>query len=534
MFDNFEYGLAAKEYEKDRSEGKTSNKQLENLAFCYLVLNDANNGLTLSESLIKNGSSLVELWYWKAHFQRELKLYNQAVESAVKYLELGGQNLPLKFKESCYILENTPEFIEGTITEFSQNDGKSNMIQFSDNTSVYYFETGLDSLSNELGFADGKEPNAELLLMKPYLFENDKFSEWVVLNENGGKDFSVNSIQFDPERKRVYFSATQPGTNDELKIVSHIYTASLDQTGMVITDFEPMKFSGFEDSSSCAHVTLSADGSTLVFSKLQKGKDDADLWYSTLSGNEWSSAKPISGINTLGNELFPSFSGDSLFLFSSDGIIGYGGLDVFSVAYNGSMDNFKEDEIDRLPLPLNSVSDDFWLSYLNTDSLVINSNRSGGKGEDDVWSFRKPIPIIETEPLPDPEPVKPEFDLDAFLKECNSKKVFFAFKDGVTSEQFDYVEKLKELIDEGYKFNIQVTGYADARGTTAKNYEMGLKRAESVKTNLISRGIPTEILKVVSIGSTKIENRCQTQWVECTEEEHKVNRYVQLTITKVE
>jgi outer membrane protein OmpA-like peptidoglycan-associated protein len=276
----------------------------------------------------------------------------------------------------------------------------------------------------------------------------------------------------------------------------------------------------------------------IVFSKLLKGRADADLWYSTRSGADWSIPKLIPGINTLGNELFPSFIGDSLFTFSTDGIIGYGGLDIFSVPFKGEWMDITEKEIKRLPLPLNSVGDDFWLYNLTVDSLVLNSNRTGGKGEDDIYSYRKPIPEVVPEPEPEPvveiTPVKPTFDIDAFLKDCNSKRIYFAFKDGATEEQFDFVDKLKELIDEGYKLKIQITGYADARGTTAVNYEVGMKRANYVKNSLIQKGIPGNILKTVSMGSTKIENKCRTQWIQCTEEEHRQNRYVQLTISKAD
>jgi len=68
------------------------------------------------------------------------------------------------------------------------------------------------------------------------------------------------------------------------------------------------------------------------------------------------------------------------------------------------------------------------------------------------------------------------------------------------------VKKLNEL--EEYKFNIIVSGYADARGTALANYNVGLRRTEPVKANLVSWGLKLESMKFISLGSTKIENRC--------------------------
>lgn len=528
LYDNFEYSDASLEYEKARDLGVLDEKHAVKLAFCYFVDNNAPLGFHLCDSLLKMGVNEIELNYWKAHFERELTNYDAAINSADKYLALGGKNLPLKFKESCYMLQNTPEIIEGSTTPFIQNDKKANIVQFIGKEPIYFYENGLDSLGQDIGFADGKGLQAEALLMRPYLMKNGNLKEWEIIHENG-KTLTISSIQFDSIRNEVFFSAAFPINNDVIAGTPHIYTAKISTLGETITTFKPWKYAGFEDTSACSHIAMTSDGENMVFSKLTSVKKDADLYFSHRIGTDWSTPIPIPEINTLGNELFPTFIGDTLFSFSSDGIIGYGGIDIFYFPFDPEWKSVEQ--VLRMPLPINSTRDDFWMNQISKDSIVLNSNRLGGSGDDDVWSFNVPIKIPEPEIVL--EPVLPIFDIDSFLRVCNSKRIYFGFNEGMTIQEFDFIPKLRELIDQGYKFSILITGYADARGTTQINYNVGMNRAESTKKNLISRGIQSDIMKAISMGSSKIENKCKTSKIPCSEKEHQPNRYVQLTISRV-
>lgn len=536
LFENFEFSQAAEMYVNEGSKSKLGVEQIERLAYCYFIENNAEPGLSLVDSLIKEGSPNTEFWHYKAHFERELGKFEDALRSAEKYLELGGEKMPLKFRESCYIHMNTPEYIEGELLNQPINDKKINSINYIGSTPVYFYEIGVDSLGNNIGLASGKGITAQMLLMKPFLEQNGKMEEWKLVEEPG-KELSVNSIQFDGASKKVIFAASMPSTNDPMLLMTHIYEAEVAEIGSAITSFKPWKYAGFEDSSACAHVSLSGDGNTLVFSKLLKGRQDADLYFSQKSNGEWSVPVPVPGINTLSQEIFPGIQGDSIMYFSSDGHIGYGGLDLFSIPFSS---DWSHDTLTRLPLPINSTSDDF--NYrsgsVGSEALFV-SNRRNGKGDDDIWSFKLPKVII---PEPEPvievvevkEPEKPTFDLDGFLKDCNSKRIYFAFNQGALEEKFAFVEKLNELEKEGYRFSITVTGYADARGTVPANYQVGLRRAEAVKKDLIARGIEANSMKCVSMGSTKIENRCKNPKIQCSEEEHRQNRFVQLSIMIVQ
>jgi outer membrane protein OmpA-like peptidoglycan-associated protein len=63
-------------------------------------------------------------------------------------------------------------------------------------------------------------------------------------------------------------------------------------------------------------------------------------------------------------------------------------------------------------------------------------------------------------------------------------------------------EVAKALSDQGYK-GILVEGHTDSRGKASDNDTLSLKRAESVRTHLVSRGIPSEKIRATGLGSSR-------------------------------
>ncbi len=138
---------------------------------------------------------------------------------------------------------------------------------------------------------------------------------------------------------------------------------------------------------SVGHPTLSSDGKTIYFaSDMPGGKGGVDIYKATKdSSGKWANAINLGDkINTEGNEMFPFIHESGLFFFSSDGRPGLGGLDIFAT----EIKNNRIGKIINLGNPVNGAKDDF--------SMVLNdaktkgyfaSNREGGKGDDDMYSF---------------------------------------------------------------------------------------------------------------------------------------------------
>jgi len=141
------------------------------------------------------------------------------------------------------------------------------------------------------------------------------------------------------------------------------------------------------DDFNTAHPTLSKDGNTLYFASDRPGGfGNSDLWKVTVNGNGYGVPQNLGpGINTEGRETFPFINSNDELYFSSDGRIGLGGLDVYGV-------KLKEDgsfyEVQNIGEPVNSNTDDFayYIDY-KTKQGFFSSNRTGGHGNDDIYSF---------------------------------------------------------------------------------------------------------------------------------------------------
>jgi outer membrane protein OmpA-like peptidoglycan-associated protein len=63
-------------------------------------------------------------------------------------------------------------------------------------------------------------------------------------------------------------------------------------------------------------------------------------------------------------------------------------------------------------------------------------------------------------------------------------------------------EVAKALKDQGFK-SILVEGHTDSRGNASANEELSFKRADSVRTHLVSQGIPADKIRATGLGSSR-------------------------------
>jgi peptidoglycan-associated lipoprotein len=130
---------------------------------------------------------------------------------------------------------------------------------------------------------------------------------------------------------------------------------------------------------------FSRDGSTLFFaSNREGGFGGTDLYAATRNRRgQFSRVRNLGPIiNTAGNEMFPHMAEDGRLYFSSNGHPGMGGLDIFVVnRVDGRL------KVENLGAPVNSSDDDFGIYFYDPSKGFFTSNRQGGKGDDDIYTF---------------------------------------------------------------------------------------------------------------------------------------------------
>ncbi len=152
-----------------------------------------------------------------------------------------------------------------------------------------------------------------------------------------------------------------------------------------------------EDSATVGQPSLSADELTLYFvSDMNGGQGGKDIWMTSFDKKTKAWGAPVNlgnKINTAEDDMFPYITSDNTLYFSTKGRIGMGGLDIFMSKLS---DGVWSDPV-NMKYPVNTSADDFSFVIDETtgDRGFLSSNREGGKGGDDIYSWNLP-PLIFT------------------------------------------------------------------------------------------------------------------------------------------
>ena len=149
---------------------------------------------------------------------------------------------------------------------------------------------------------------------------------------------------------------------------------------------EPFQYNS--DNYNCAHAAISPDGNRLYFSSDMPGsKGGMDIFMCTKQGNGWSQPVNLGDtINTRGNEVFPVVMDDGTLYYSSDGLPGLGGLDIFFTRDLGIRYTIPV----NVGYPINTYDDDFGMVYDMKNKIgYLSSNRANRGFDDDLYTFKK-------------------------------------------------------------------------------------------------------------------------------------------------
>lgn len=263
--------------------------------------------------------------------------------------------------------------INTSFSEFSPVSFQNNLVFTSDRQIDY---------NNDRSFGWTGNPYLSIYKSLKQPSNPTNFTEVELFSNQLTTDYHDGPISFDEEGVEAFYTRVNKVNKfkrftNQMKVYTAIFNGKkwIDEEELVINS----------DDYSVGQPYFCKERNRLYFSSdMPGGFGGMDLYYIIKANEGWS--KPINlgrYINTAANEVFPSCHEDKLY-FSSDGLSGYGGLDLFQSQIT-SIDHTRPI---NLKAPINSNLDDFGLSFFTENSGYFSSNRTGGKGGDDIYYFQ--------------------------------------------------------------------------------------------------------------------------------------------------
>lgn len=364
------------------------NTNMERALFWYEQLYDQYKQEMGSETLFKYAHSLKGTGkYGRA--KRLMRLYNRQLKAEADEAASKGRSRTAREALLDDLLSAEEEFyvknlqINSKYSDFSPMFHNDNELVFASSVDSSFFTTRRYKWNNQ--------PYLDLYVAKMNE-ESQEVRDAVKFSKAVNTKYHEASVTFSPDQKTMYFTRNNYGKKlkRDKNGVNHLKIyRSVKQNGQWS---EAVELPFNSDAYSTGHPALSPDGSKLYFVSDMPGSiGGTDIFVVDVLGDgEYSAPRNLGPtINTERKEMFPFVSGEKLY-FSSDGHIGLGGLDIY-------VSEMTEDgvfgEARNMGQPINSKRDDF--SYIideDTQKGYFSSNRPGGKGDDDIYAFRRLIP----------------------------------------------------------------------------------------------------------------------------------------------
>ena len=383
-FSEFSYDKAISAYEDIDDKGPAIYR---NLAKSYLMLGKIDQAENNYASLMSTGSYKPEDVYDYASVLMMNKKYDEAANWMEKYYKLNPDD-----SRAQAFMENPMYY-----RELLQSDPKMQLDNLDINTGyedfspVYYKDS-------EVIFASSRDDSH--LINRKWNGNQQPFLDLYVADLTEGNNLS-NVRKFNEVVNKKYHDApaafNQAG--DYMLVTRNIYADDnlqdnklwLYESHLIDGSYwdEPHPLYFNDKHFSTGQATLSPDGKTMYFASDRPGGFGGTDIYKSVKGRDgkWSAPENLGPkINSEGNEMFPYYDAKGGYLFfSSNGWPGIGGLDIFvsKVKRDGGYTKPQ-----NLGAPINSNRDDFSFIYQKDGSGFLSSNRAGGHGDDDIYSFK--------------------------------------------------------------------------------------------------------------------------------------------------
>ena len=376
-YDENKFETAVSIYQKTYDKGKADAHVIQRLGLCYQKLNRYSEAEKYFAEVVKIENTNPENFLYYGQILKNQNKINQAREQFKTYLEKKDSEQGRLLLQSCDSI--------GYWTMDPTNYVISNI----EGINSSFIEISPFPIGNKIVFSSNRKENSKSKNEENIAPEFDAYSLYQYDPSNKDKPVDV----FSKDLNTVSNTESNAYFNDKFDQI--IYTRAFENSsGQLEIHFahkendswikdEP--FNRNDPKFSYTNPVLSTDESTIYFaSDMPGGSGGMDIWKSTKKGLLYS--KPVNlgeKINTPGNEI-PSFIDEKGNLyFSSNYHPGFGGMDIF-IAYNN---NGEWSKVENLKSPFNSSKDDLGYIQINAQTGYFTSNREGGKGRDDIYSY---------------------------------------------------------------------------------------------------------------------------------------------------
>ncbi len=433
------YYKAIPKYEKAVKTTDAEKKQESyiKLADCYRILNDYQNSENSYKQALALGKVDPEVHYHYGNVLKSNRNYAEALTNYTIYLaskptDKKAVSAVKSCKEINYWQSKPQEYKVKLVDGI--NTPRSEFCPFVMNNKLVFTA---EKQSDYIEYATNDLNGQPYLNVYYALLKNGDAHKPKVLSNNINSNYHDGPVSFSADGTVMYLTRVDYKTNkknEEFVNRAKLYTS----TGKDRKWSKTKAFLYNSDEYSCAHASVNADGTLLYFtSDMPGGFGGKDIWMCEKNGEAWE--KPVNlgaDINTSGDEMFPYIRKDGVLFYASNGLPGFGGLDIFSAKNKNGIWLLNRNE----SLSLNSSADDFGIVFTNDSTGYFSSNREGGKGKDDIYSFtytNKYInvdgTVLLTENITDPAKNVRVYLLDDQFKFIDStrtnEKGYFIFKD---------------------------------------------------------------------------------------------------------
>ena len=394
LYEEYGYSAALEKFGLSNSSASAKEHNIKILADSYRLTGDTENAEYWYEQLMNTSatSSLDELYYAQALLSNGK--YAKAKEWFLKYSQSEGNtdNLGQQLAQACD--KATVMLADKDVIVKNMEDMNSEKLDFS----PMFYENGLV-------FTSTRTSNQKLTKRKD-LWTNDNFMDLYRADVDADNfttgvshlfrevniRYHDGAATFTKDQGTMYFSRSNYKNGKrrkDKKGITRLKICEAKNDGRGWSEVVELPFN--DDDFDTCHPTLDASGNVLYFtSDRPGGYGGMDIYRSRKTGNIWSTPENLGPkINTEGNEIFPFIHQDGTLYFASNGLPGIGGLDVFSTTeISSNIENTNWTAPVNLGKPINTNKDDFSLIVdISGTRGYFTSNREGGKGMDDIYSF---------------------------------------------------------------------------------------------------------------------------------------------------